>query len=1163
MTIRRKALGVIALTVAGLIVAVYLSAEVILLPSFLRLEKRQIERTVQRVMNIIASERNALRTVANDWSSWDDTYSFVQTGNPSYIKSNLVNGTFKDLGLDLIMIVDLRGRTVFAGAYDRRARKRVPVPRGLRRYMSGPVSLAGPRTLKQAVSGLVVLGKRLMLVASLPILTSEDRGPARGALIMGRFLDSALIRRLANLSGASLRLIPYGRASTSARVRRLSARLSSSRPILFQTLDQDRVAGYVRLDDLRGVPTAIIEVTLPRTLWAQGLRTVIYMVVLLVAAGGLICLIVLFLFDRIVVAPVSRLSRWVKRLGDEDDLSARIQVDGHDEVADLGRAINQMLETRQGWHEQWRSLVEDSFDGIFVQRGDRIVFANRRLDQMLGYDNGELVGQEHWRVYHPEFRELTRSRAQARLRGEHVPSRYDVKLLRRDGTSFYGEINARSIVVEGEPGIQVWVHDITSRKRAEEALKRGYEQLNTFYALSLIGSRPLSLDGAIEVALNEVVKFTEVVSVGLYLWDEDRQRLVYNQWRGLSDDFARQVAELELGQGVTGTAARDRRAIFVEDYVHDDSSLVAARREGMVSLAVIPLLRGEQLLGTLNIATASQTSFSEVDKILYTSLGQILSTNLSLSLDTAELLRAEAALRQSEERYRELYRESSTREQLYQSLLHSTPDAVAIYNLNGEVAYVNPAFTSIFGFSLDELRGRKTPFVPDDQAERTLATIKRVLAGEPVSAFETKRFTKFGDVLDIVLSSSRYYDAGGEPAGIVVILRDVTQTKRMEDQLRQAQKMEAVGTLAGGVAHDFNNILQAISGCVQLMMSRPDIPEDDRHYMVEIEGAAQRASALVKRLLTFSRKVETELRPINLNDQIRHAVEILGRTMPKMITIDTRLAEDLRAINADAIQLEQVLINLGTNARDAMPEGGRLVFETDNPAAGESLDPERPEADPRDYVRLRVTDTGQGIDEKHLGQIFDPFFTTKEVGKGTGLGLAMVYGIVKSHGGMIACHSRLGQGTTFELYWPAARTEAVEAAPRQQVPEDLPSGDETILLVDDERSILDVAGSFLTDHGYTILEADTGERALEVYEDQGAAIDLVVLDLGMPGMGGRRCLEALRRLDPAIKVLVASGYSDDGLIKGVLETGAAGFIPKPYRLTEMLKKVREVLDEKT
>ncbi len=1159
MTIRRKALGVIALTVAGLIVVVYLSAEVILLPSFLRIESVQIKKGVQRVLNVLAEERTSLATEAREWSAWDDTYNFVKTRSPAFIKSNLVDGTFKDLKVDLLMILDTRGRMIFGGAYDRRAKKRVPLPRELTPYLTGSASLASPRSPRQGIQGLVKLEKGLMLVVSLPIVTSEDRGPARGALIMGRFLDASLVRRLARLSLTSIRLIPLGGPSAPAEARKRAARLGPGGSIHLQRLNESRIAGYVRLDDLRGAPAAILEVIQPRTLWRQGLRTVLYVVVFLVTVGGLMCLIVLFLFDRIVVGPVSRLSHWVRHLGAEGDLSARVQVDGKDEVAALGRAINQMLEAREGLQEQWRSLVEDSFDGIFVQKGERIVFVNRRLNQMLGYDNDDLIGQEHWRVYHPDYHDLTRSRAQARLRGEDILSRYDVKLLRRDGTSFDGEISARPILVEGEPGIQVWVHDITSRKRAEEALKRGYEQLNTFYALSLMASRPLALDGVIQVALDEVVKFTEVVWVGLYLWDQDRRRLIFKGWRGLSDDFARQVSELELGEGVTGTAARDRQAMFIEDYALDAQALPAARQEGLASLAVIPLMRGDHLLGTLNIALGAKTRFSEVGKILYTSLGQVLSTNLSLSLDTAERLRAEEALRQSEERYRELYQESSAREQLYESLLHSTPDAVAIYNLNGEVSYVNPAFTRIFGFSLDELRGRKTPFVPQSEASRTLDTIERVLAGEPVSAFDTKRVTKSGDVLDIVLSSSRYYDTEGDPAGIVVILRDVTQTKRMEEQLRQAQKMEAVGTLAGGVAHDFNNILQAIGGYVQLMTDQAPAAGGDRHYLAEIEGAVQRASELVRRLLTFSRKVETELRPVDLNHRIGHAVEILRHTMPKMITIETRLGEDLRPINADANQLEQVLLNLGTNARDAMPEGGRLVFTTRNLSPEELA--EVPEAGPGDYVLLTVSDTGQGMDEKALAQIFDPFFTTKEVGKGTGLGLAMVYGIVKTHGGMITCRSQPGRGTTFDLYWPAARVEAAPTAAADQAPDSLPRGDETILLVDDERSILDVAGSFLSGRGFSILTADTGERALEVYADQGGEIDLVLLDLGMPGMGGRRCLEALRQLDPEVKVLVASGYSDDGLIKGILETGAAGFIPKPYRLTEMLKKVREVLDD--
>ncbi len=529
--------------------------------------------------------------------------------------------------------------------------------------------------------------------------------------------------------------------------------------------------------------------------------------------------------------------------------------------------------------------------------------------------------------------------------------------------------------------------------------------------------------------------------------------------------------------------------------------------------------------------------------------------------DITARARAEEALRQSEERYRTLYEEATRREQLYRSLLQSSADAVVIYDLEGLVQYVSPAFTRLFGWTLEELEGRRIPFVPESEQSQTMEFIRALHDdGVPVSGYETLRTAKDGRLIQVSVSASRYDDHEGNPAGMLVMLRDISGRKQLEAQLSQAHKMEAIGTLAGGIAHDFNNILQAISGYTQLLMMNKKEDHPDHNKLASIDRSARRASELTERLLIFSRKVESHLRPVDLNHEVRQVVLLLERTIPKMIRIQTDLAEDLSFINADPVQLEQVLMNVAVNARDAMPDGGVLGFRTRNLRLSEEDALLHPALHPGSYVLLRISDTGCGIDPKIMDHIYEPFFTTKPTGEGTGLGLAMVYGIVKNHGGAILCESPSGAGASFRIYFPVLPQEAIPDRKAMEQTQ-IPGGRECILLVDDEESILEVGGDILGRYGYQTVSAGSGEEALDRYVREQGRIDLVILDLNMPGMGGRKCLQALKEADPKVKVVVATGHTSTDHAREALDLGAERFIPKPYRLKDMLKIVREVLDE--
>ncbi|MFH1115355.1 MAG: ATP-binding protein [Pseudomonadota bacterium] len=392
-----------------------------------------------------------------------------------------------------------------------------------------------------------------------------------------------------------------------------------------------------------------------------------------------------------------------------------------------------------------------------------------------------------------------------------------------------------------------------------------------------------------------------------------------------------------------------------------------------------------------------------------------------------------------------------------------------------------------------------------------------------------------------------------------IITRSEEEKSRLHAQLLQAQKMEAVGTLAGGIAHDFNNLLQTIVGYTDLLLLKRAKGDPDQGPLGIIRNAARDGADLVSRIMTFSRKAEPKLRPVHLNDEITRVEKLLHRTLSKMIRIDLRLTKDLSIIHADPTQIEQVMLNLGVNAQHAMPDGGRLTIETSNVSLSDEHLKSHPKAKPGKYVLLKVSDTGAGMEPEVLDRIFEPFFTTKAGGVGTGLGLSMVHGIVSQHGGFIRCYSEPGKGTSFKIHFPISESRlALDPTLTREMPA---FGTETILLVDDDDRIREMGRQMIETAGYTVLTARSGEEALETYTERGAEISLVILDLIMPGIGGKRCLEELLRMDPDVRVLVASGYSPDGIGKGGNWPGARGFISKPYDAKAIMAAIRTVLDE--
>jgi PAS domain S-box-containing protein len=647
----------------------------------------------------------------------------------------------------------------------------------------------------------------------------------------------------------------------------------------------------------------------------------------------------------------------------------------------------------------------------------------------------------------------------------------------------------------------------------------------------------VELDETLQTCAEALVRHLDAVVARIWTVDDATER---SHLRASAGHFTQENGG--RGSGPVGRyvklIARGRRP-HVSNEVGSDPVLsdeAWAARQGIVSFAGYPLIVQDRVAGVL--AMFARQSLS--DSTLKTLAG--VADALAVGIGRQH---AEEARRETEERFTKIFR--------------ANPVGIAISTLDtGTFLDANDAFLRTMGCTRQEVVGRSAVDLalwPDPAARARLLALLR--AG-PVHDHDVPLRALDGTTRDVRLSLE-HVEIGGETC-LLSMVHDVTKKKMLERQLRQAQRLEVAGRLAGGVAHDFNNLLTVITSNGDLLLEEMDQDDPRREDVVEIRHAARRAADLTRQLLAFSRQQVLQPKVIDLNAIVLGAEKLLERLIREDIQLDTVLAPDLRFATADPGQMEQIIVNLAVNARDAMPAGGLLTIETANADVDESFVEAHPGARAGSYVILAVSDTGIGMDEQTQAQMFEPFFTTKEVGKGTGLGLPTVYGIVQQSGGFISVSSEPGRGTSVKVYFPSAQDGLTPAAADVQLVE-VPRGTETVLLVEDDAAVRSITRRVLEGQGYVVLEASNGHSALQVVEQHQGPIHLLLTDVVMPVMGGRELASRLVRLRPDTRVLYASGYPDHGITRnGILEVGIA-YIQKPFTVGDLILKVHRVLTE--
>ncbi len=743
-----------------------------------------------------------------------------------------------------------------------------------------------------------------------------------------------------------------------------------------------------------------------------------------------------------------------------------------------------------------RKLVSNISDVIVIlDTNGTIKYKSPNVTEQFGWDPDELIGQHGLITVHPDDKERIEKELMQILTNDSSKIIVEYEYLCKNGN--YKPVELTAVNMVDDPiinGVLANYKDISHHREADMAIRKSEEQYREYFEENISGAYISNPEGKLITCNRE-----------------------YNKIFGFEDI-----------QHAISTPVHK----LYKDPADRDKFLKLIKKENRITDNQVEMIK---VNGTpIHVVENASGVFDENNNLQHIR---------GFLLDITERKRAEEEQRASEERQKIIF--------------NASPDPVVVYNNKGYPEYMNEAFTDCFGWYLDELRDQHIPFVPEDQNEITKLKIKEIYqSGNPVR-FETKRFSKNGDMLDILLSAAIIKGIEGINNSLVVNLKDITGRKKLEAQIQQTHKMESIGTLAGGIAHDFNNILFPVLGHTEMLLQ--DIPEDNPIYnnLEEIYAGATRAKELVKQILTFSRQEASEFKLIKIQPVIKEALKLIRATIPTTIEIKQDINPDCGAIKADPTQIHQIMMNITTNAYHAMQETGGILKISLKQIESEEHALKISDMESGAYACLTIADTGAGIDKKLSDKIFDPFFTTKEVGKGTGMGLSVVHGIVKSMNGIINVYSEPDKGTEFNVYFPIEKN--LYEKQTINVETSIQGGNEHILLVDDEKAIIEMEQNMLERLGYKVTSRSSSLDALEAFRISPDKFDLVITDMQMPNMPGDKLSVELTKIRLDIPVLLCTGFSETMSEEKAESLGINGFLLKPIVMKDLSCKIREVL----
>ncbi|MDD5311870.1 MAG: PAS domain S-box protein [Dehalococcoidia bacterium] len=1104
---------------------------------FGELEIEYIRKDVQSAVYALSSRAKSLEATSHDWAEWDDTYNFVADRNQKYIDDNMMDTSFKNLKLNLMAIVDKQGNVLFAKAFDLIHNTSLAVPDKFVNKLPADDLLISLTSEKPHSSGILMLSGKPVLIAVCPIRDSMGVQPPNGTLIIGRFLDENEIDQLHTMTGESIG-IKYLSDSSSTEA---AVGISSDRDsISVKIIDDDHIAGYAIINDIYGSPCLVLELTESRDIFNQGKQTYAYAMV-----AGLVGVIIMpilgaLLIYFMLVRPMRKLNADVREIARAGDHTRRLTVDGKDEIASVSREINTMLEALESVHSKineqetaYRLLVENVHDIVWTMDMDlNVTYLSPSSVRGRGFSMEELATM-------PLNRQMTQDSLLGAMNsyqevleqereqpGSFASRIFELELYRKDGSTFWSE-NQISILRDGRGkpyGFLGVGRDISERKQAESILR-----IQRDLAMEL--STSTSMEKTLKLFTEKAIEVSGMDCGAMYLSDSaGRTNVAFET--GFSPGFAASVFHVDKFQsGSESQTVNDPIYSGVQENAEKMDTLDAQER--LKCKAIIYIHEQKGIAGCLLVGshTREQVPLSSREFL------ELMANQLS---EVIAKLKAEKELRETESKY--------------ETLVESAADGVGIIQ-DGVFKFVNRSAYEIFGYTKEEALGAKfLPVVAPEMREAATERYKLRMSGQGhLSKYQIKLTCRNGSVKTCELTSG-LISYEGKPA-IMVVVRDITEQKRWEERQMIAQKLESIGILAGGIAHDFNNILAAILGNISLAKMNASDDEEITSQLTYAENACIRAKDLTHQLLTFAKGGA----PVKATKSV---AEILKNTAHfalsgSNVKSEFNIQGDLWYAEIDEGQISQVVHNLIVNANQAMPQGGTIGISASNIVldAGNELSLR----DGR-YIKISVSDQGIGIPDTYLKNIFDPYFTTKQ--KGTGLGLATSYSIIRNHGGLISVESTLGEGTTFYIYLPASTNKAIEkTSPDKPV---VPVKGKQVLLVDDEEMILDVTSRILKRMGFDrILTAEDGARALEIYQaalNMGKPIDVVIMDLTIPGgMGGRDTIQELLKMDPAVKAIVSSGYANDPVMSAYKSYGFLGVIVKPYKIQDLNKVLQDVL----